>query len=137
LKPGMTANVSIVVAHRDNALVIPNGTLRFRPPEGAVVDTNSLAAPTATNSGGVVGGPGSHHGGRPRGEHPSVHTIYVLAVGSDDPKLQAVQVRTGISDGISTEVVSGLEEGAKVVTSAVGPAPTTPSGPFGGGFRMR
>ena len=33
LKPGMTANVSIVSAHRDDALKIPNGALRFRMPD--------------------------------------------------------------------------------------------------------
>src|SRR5437763_1411456 len=32
LKPGMTANVSILVTHRDNILKIPNAALRFRPP---------------------------------------------------------------------------------------------------------
>ena len=40
LKPGMTANVSIIIAQRENALTIPNGALRFRPPENAVVLTN-------------------------------------------------------------------------------------------------
>ena len=34
LKPGMTANVSIIIAHRDDALKIGNAALRFRPPEG-------------------------------------------------------------------------------------------------------
>ena len=34
-------------------------------------------------------------------------------------KLQAVQIKTGISDGISTEVLSGLDEGAQVVTGVV------------------
>ena len=33
LKPGMTANVSIVGAQRDNALKISNAALRFRPPD--------------------------------------------------------------------------------------------------------
>src|SRR5207249_7592660 len=33
LRPGMTANVSIIVAHREDALKIPNAALRFRPPE--------------------------------------------------------------------------------------------------------
>ena len=33
LKPGMTANVSIVAAQRDNALKISNAALRFRPPD--------------------------------------------------------------------------------------------------------
>jgi HlyD family secretion protein len=31
LRPGMTANASILVAQRDNALKIPNAALRFRP----------------------------------------------------------------------------------------------------------
>src|SRR5208283_2158865 len=35
LKPGMTANISFIIAQRENALTIPNGALRFRPPENA------------------------------------------------------------------------------------------------------
>jgi HlyD family secretion protein len=37
LKPGMTANVTIVTAKKDNPLRVPNGALRFRMP-GALVD---------------------------------------------------------------------------------------------------
>jgi len=37
LRPGMTANASIVIGQRRGALRIPNAALRFRPPEGAVV----------------------------------------------------------------------------------------------------
>ncbi len=33
LKPGMTANVSIIVARRTNVVRIPNGSLRFRMPD--------------------------------------------------------------------------------------------------------
>src|SRR6184192_605786 len=33
LKPGMTANVSIIVAHKDNVLQIKNAALRYRPAE--------------------------------------------------------------------------------------------------------
>lgn len=33
LKPGMTANVSIVTAHKEDALRVPNAALRFRPPD--------------------------------------------------------------------------------------------------------
>ncbi len=33
LRPGMTANASIIVAQRTNVLKIPNAALRFRPPE--------------------------------------------------------------------------------------------------------
>ena len=35
LRPGMTANVTIIVAHRENVLTVPNAALRFRPP-GAI-----------------------------------------------------------------------------------------------------
>jgi len=31
LKPGMTANVSVMIEHKEDILKIPNGTLRFRP----------------------------------------------------------------------------------------------------------
>jgi HlyD family secretion protein len=151
LKPGMTANVSVTVAQRENTLTIPNGALRFRPPETAEVDTNSVAAassapaPATNNAGNVAGGsyaggPGGHHGGgHGHGEHPSIHTIYVLVGDDKDQKLQAVQVKTGISDGIMTEVISGLDEGAKVVTSVETPGMSGAApGGFGGGFpRMR
>src|SRR5437763_3397625 len=35
LKPGMTANVSIIIAHKDNVLELKNAALRFRPPEAS------------------------------------------------------------------------------------------------------
>jgi HlyD family secretion protein len=46
LRPGMTANASIIISQRKGALRIPNAALRFRPPEGAVVlgGTNAPAA---------------------------------------------------------------------------------------------
>jgi HlyD family secretion protein len=144
LKPGMTANVEITVAQRENALTIPNGALRFRLPENAVVLTNTVATQTApaTNTGNFAGGPGGHRGGgRGRGERPVSHTVYVLQGEGKDAKLQAVQIKTGISDGISTEVVSGLDEGAQVVTGTVSTGPQTivTANPLGGGGfpRMR
>src|SRR5499433_1340804 len=39
LKPGMTANVSIVIAHKDNVLQIKNAALRYRPPDATPVET--------------------------------------------------------------------------------------------------
>jgi HlyD family secretion protein len=52
---------------------------------------------------------------------------------------QAVRVRTGISDGTSTEIVDGLKEGDPVIIglkfpqSAVAQAPAGGPSPFGGG----
>jgi HlyD family secretion protein len=144
LKPGMTANVSIIIAQRESALTIPNGALRFHLPDNAVMLTNSAAVPTVTNGGNFAGGQGGRRGGgrgggsRGRGEHPIFHTVYVLAGDAKDPKLQAVQIKTGISDGISTEVVSGLDEGAPMVTGVVSANPqmAAPANPFGGPRRF-
>jgi len=47
LRPGMTANVSILVAHRENALTIPNAALRFRP-EFARREASGLPKPAGS-----------------------------------------------------------------------------------------
>src|SRR5256712_889728 len=39
LKPGMTANVSIIVAHKDDVLQIKNAALRYRPAEATSAET--------------------------------------------------------------------------------------------------
>src|SRR5213082_731228 len=41
LKPGMTANVSIIVAHKDHVLQIKNAALRYRPAEAAAGEGGS------------------------------------------------------------------------------------------------
>jgi HlyD family secretion protein len=166
LKPGMTATVAIITAQHEDALKIPNAALRFKPPEPATRKTN---APPATaqgqgqrepgqpraggsggwgGSGGGGGGPGGPRqggGGAGRAGRPpsTTRTVYVLA--SDNPNASAPQVKPrqikiGISDGISTEVVDGLKEGEIVVIGSNAPQPTPPPGggaanPFGGGGR--
>ena len=130
LKPGMTANVSIIIAQRDDALKIGNSALRYRPPEGTVPDAK--ASPSASRP------PGS--GPRPREaagrERRVERTVYMLSPGESQPK--AVQIKTGISDNISTEVTEGLHEGDHVVVGVIGSG-TTPNpastNPFGGGPR--
>ncbi len=94
LKPGMTANVTIVSAERKDALRIPNAALRFRPsadlqkrlPEGARGDAT-----------------------------PGRRTAWVLRGEQPDP----VAIRIGITDGTQTEVIEGaLQPGDKVVSDA-------------------
>src|SRR5215467_8854799 len=102
LKPGMTANVSIIAARKDNVLQIKNAALRYRPAEGTGIEVG-------TRSPGSGGGRGM---GR-REQKTSERTVYVLS-GS---RLTPVQIKTGISDGIVTEVVAGLNEGDRVVTA--------------------
>ena len=133
LKPGMTANVSIIVAQRDDTLKIPNAALRFRPPETATVLTNAVAAEvTQTNqaAGGQRGQRGKGHGNR------NLHFVYLLTGEEHNYKLQQVQIKTGITDGIFTEVTDGLQESNKVVTGVISSDAANAQGanPFGGGF---
>jgi HlyD family secretion protein len=90
LKPGMTANVSITTARRDDAVRIPTAALRFRPPAEAPGTGAIAAAPPA--------------GGQ---------TVWVPG---DDGKPRPVAVTTGVSDERFTEVTGGVVEGDRVVT---------------------
>ncbi len=123
LKPGMTANVSIIVAHKDNVLQIKNAALRYRPAEATPGEIRSRSpAPAGTR------------GSTGRERRTSERTVYVLSVGRPQP----VQIKTGISDGVVTEVIEGLKEGDRVVTaelSSKSPAGSPPANPFSGGPR--
>lgn len=138
LKPGMTADVSIIVAQHKNVLTIPNGALRFHPPDSVAVETNSTALETSTNGPGMASAleTTKRHGGHAHGEHPVFRTVFVLIGQGDDQKLKEVRIRTGISDGISTEVVSGLNAGDQIVTGILSGASQADAGAFRG-FRMR
>ncbi len=127
LKPGMTANVSIIVAHKDDVLQIKNAALRYRPPDATPVETKRTST---SRAGRPVGG---RTGGAREGAE---RTVYVLPSGASRP--QPVQIKTGISDGIMTEVVEGMKEGDRVVTAELASttaAPSPPANPFGGGPR--
>jgi HlyD family secretion protein len=123
LKPGMTANVSIVVAHKDDVLQIKNAALRYRPAE---------ATPAEIRSRSPV--PAGTRGGAGREQRTSERTVYVLSGGRPQP----VQIKTGISDGVVTEVIEVLKEGDRAVTAELAsksPAASPPPNPFSGGAR--
>src|SRR5437879_767100 len=64
LKPGMTANVAIIIAHKDNVLQLKNAALRYRPPEAAIAEqTRASSASSAT----AAGSTSSPSGQRPAG----------------------------------------------------------------------
>jgi len=114
LLPGMTANVRIITAQKDDVLKIANAALRFRPPmpEG---QKKSAAA-----------GRGPGHAMRTAG--PDIARLYVAG---PDGQPQAIEVRTGINDGNQTEiaeVVSGeVREGMAFIVAA--PATDRPRTP--------
>jgi HlyD family secretion protein len=130
LKPGMTATVSIIVAQRTNTLNVPNAALRFRPPD-VIGATNSSATNSAATNYARGDSLHSHKGNN----HPdrTIRTIYLLK----DGQLAPVQVKTGISDGLITEIVDGIKEGDVVVTGLNwdSSASSGSSSPFGSGFR--
>ena len=129
LKPGMTANVSIVSAHRDDALKVANSALRFRLPDES-------PAPAAQRDPSASGG--RQPGGKApaRGERRIERSVYVLPPNGSKPT--KVTIKTGISDGVATEIVEGLKEGDRVVsgvTESSGAASTPATNPFGSGQR--
>ena len=75
----------------------------------------------------------------------TVRTLYLSVEQQEGLRAQPVDVRLGITDGLNTEVLGGLEEKAQVIASVVdpeanaAPAPAGASNPFapGGGQRQR
>lgn len=105
LKPGMTANVSIVVAERDQVLKVPNAALRFTPPSGDRVDGAQGDGKATKASGKSDGTPG----GRAADVAGQARTIWKVSASGD---LEPASIQAGISDGSATEVVGGpLAEG--------------------------
>lgn len=150
LKPGMTANVSIVVAHRGDSLKVPNAALRYRPPE-PLEEAPKTASASPPSGGGPRGdrppgggGDRQRGSGGPRGDRSgggrrsdnsghSTRTLYVLKDGKPAP----VEVKMGITDGVATEVLEGIEDNTDVVTGQIGglskSSSTPAANPFGGG----
>lgn len=98
LLPGMTANVRIVTDARENVLKVPNAALRFRP--------------AGEESPRTARGPGQPARERGAGR------VFVL---NEKRELQAVTVRTGLSDGAFTELIEAgtLQAGTEVVVGLI------------------
>ena len=88
LKPGLTANVTIYTAERKGVLSVPSKALRFTPQKETVGKMKIVDAANAKNK---------------------VWTI-------EGNSIVAHKVNIGMTDGTNTQIVSGIAEGAKVVT---------------------
>ncbi|HTQ47401.1 MAG TPA: efflux RND transporter periplasmic adaptor subunit [Polyangiaceae bacterium] len=108
LRPGMTANVTIVYAERKDALAVPNAALRFRPPSAS---GGGGGSPSPAGTGGRHGPRGAGSAASADPAAPEAKTIWVLRGGSP----QSVNVHIGLTDGTVTEVVDGLSEGDPVI----------------------
>jgi HlyD family secretion protein len=104
LKPGMTANVSIVVAQKDQTLKVPNAALRFMPPKSER-DRHEVDGQAVS----VV----ERHSTAKSNEELRQKTVWKLM---EDGSLAPVPVQIGISDGVATEMLSeALAEGELVI----------------------
>jgi HlyD family secretion protein len=129
LLPGMTARVEFLVESAKDVLKVPTATLRFKPE----AQTAEKDAPATTNDRRQRAGSGTgtftftstftKNGERgPRGQLWTVDGA---------GRLKSLAVRTGISDGVMTEVSgAGLEAGMQVVAGLekADAASTTASG---------
>jgi len=101
LMPGMTANVTIIITTRLDALRITNAAMRFR-----FSDRSAGAAPGAA----AVAKSGT---GAPEKRGPSVWVL-------ENGKPRRVSIAPGISDGNFTEIVSGdLKEGQAIIVESL------------------
>jgi len=110
LRPGMTANASIVASQRRGVLLVPNSALRFNPVAGKGPERGVLAR--------VMPGPPPSAPKTARAEpRAGERQIWVLREGQAEP----LSVTSGISDGRHTEVSGvGLQAGLAVITGQRG-----------------
>jgi HlyD family secretion protein len=105
LRPGMTANVTFVVAERNDVVRIPNAALRFRPPR----DTANPARPD-----GAGRNPRRQNAEAPAGSWADRKMVYTVDAQN---KLQPQRIRVGLTDGSFTELVEGsVKEGTALVS---------------------
>lgn len=95
LKPGMTANVSIIISAKKDVLRIPNAVLRFSMPDKDK-DKNKKA--------------------QQKGQGQKGAGVWIIS----DGKPKRLPVSTGVSDGSYTELISGeIKEGQEVVVESL------------------
>lgn len=117
LMPGMTANVSVISEKSENVLKVSSSALRFTPDPGFpdLPEGSADAAPFQ---------------GRKR-ESGETRNLWVLK----DGKFVRIPVKTGISDGMYTEVSGDIGEETEVVTGVSGSSSSGGGNPFGFGRR--
>jgi HlyD family secretion protein len=142
LLPGMTARVDFLVKSAENVLKVPNAALRYKPSDEVL--SRLGAAPVAkeakTKAAPSTAGPRTRGAGDAAVARKSDAsgeggrgTLYSVDARGG---LQVARVRTGISDGLFTELTGdSVAEGLKVIdglASAAQPTTSTPSNPMSG-----
>ena len=146
LKPGMTANVSIVIAEKHDVLKLANAALRFRPSlaaqrQSADGSWGNLLTRQLSSPNRITQLPGQEKAAmasfiEAQSDEQNVRRqpVFQLIAASGTNELKPQLIVTGISDSVSTELVQGLNEGDEVITGILGSSKDTPPGspmPFG------
>ena len=88
LKPGLTANVTIFTLEKNDVLAVPSKALRFIPTEALLEKGQTIS------------------------DCEGEHKLWTL----DGNTFKAHKVEIGTTNGIMTEIVSGISEGTEVLT---------------------
>ena len=113
LLPGMTARVEFLTNSAEDVLKVANAALRFKP---SVIPSreDGAGSPATTSTRAARSG-----GSRAQRGMTQSGTLYTV---DDKGALQAIRVRTGITDGSTTEVRGrDLKEGTKVIAGTAQP----------------
>lgn len=135
LRPGMTATATITTQQRAGVLLVPNAALRFTPdlpeppagmatPDGTAPANN--AAPAQNSGGGIISQlmprppmmnkQSKSNGSSSKSLSNSEQKLWVL---DDNGFPRPIDVKTGITDGKQTEILSGdLQADMKVITGS-------------------
>jgi len=148
LKPGMTANLTITIDERNNVLKVPNSALRFTPQDGSGQRTGGTGGQNRRRAQTDSANGGEQVNFAPASAPVLEGQTRIVWVLGQDGKPQSRRVKIGLTDGTSTEVVEGLNEGDMVITGQTiagaktqttqtqtpgfGNAPRTPGGGGGG-----
>ena len=109
LLPGMTARVKFVTRSAEDVLKVANAALRFKP---ETEKTKTAAAPQQTRT-------RTQSATRTRGEGGRPGTLHFV---NANGKLQALNVRLGVTDGSFTEVRgNNVKEGMQVIAGTAQP----------------
>nr|WP_292498513.1 efflux RND transporter periplasmic adaptor subunit [Mesorhizobium sp.] len=108
LRPGMTATVAVVTRQAKGVLTVPATAFRYRPAQQAARGWSLRDLFT-----GRMGRPNRQREAT-KAPIDGSRTLYVL----DNGRPHALNVRIGSTDGELTEITSGLEEGAEVITGS-------------------
>jgi HlyD family secretion protein len=159
LMPGMTASATIFIDEKENTLILSGKALRFTPSQAYMQKMFAAGAASGKTKGIPAGGSFPRQGSTGSAAGTSETSSYragslpaemttsgkgfgkdggkVVWVRNDQGGIRPNRIKTGIDNGTSVEVVSGLKEGDEVIISMSGDGSTTskktiqgPRGPF-------